>query len=396
MKRTSFFASSAHPPLSFSRTRRSRFVSRQASSVPGNGEAPSYAAGAAGWTTGTFLFRTAKGHALSVLSLERLFRLASARHRVQKAGGSLFVTGFAPDELCAFSSLTDSFVPVRTLVRTPDAGGLCRLVYAEGRALDAFPGAARLADGWRESPLYALEGRFTGSLALRQPTPGLSGTEDSPLLAGRMAALGFLLAALLPERHRAAVPDTPLYAPMLEHMEWLIRTGTPLGLPGVRPERRDGCFILGGRRCAGALAALFGGADREKRHVPAFVFRHGPADRREFLTGLAEGCGEIREKSGTLRLRPGSAEAAVQAMLLCESFGLDAAMRFAEGEPVTDLSPDGDLAACFLRPDLTAFRDWQPLPRSQASRVSVTALPGTADSYEVITEDGSCDLNGTI
>lgn len=394
MERTFISASSAHPPFSFSRNRRSRFASRQASSVPGNGEAPPFAAGAAGWTTGTFLTRTAKGPALSVLSLERLFRLASARHRPKMAGGFFFVTGFAPDELCAYSSLTDSFVPVRTLVRTPDSSGLHRLVYAEGRALDAFPGLSRLADGWLYSPLYALKSRFTGSLALRQPTPGPSGTDDSPLLAGRMAVLGFLLAALLPDG--AAVPDTPLYAPMLEYMEWLIRTGTPFGIPGVRPERRDGRFVFGGKRCAGALAALFGGTDRKKRHVPAFVFRHGPADRRAFLTGLAEGCGEIREESGTLRLRPGSAEAAVQAMLLCESLGLDASLRLAEGEPATDLSPDGDFAAGFVRPDLDSFRGWRPLARSQASLVSVTPLPGTADSYEVITEGGSCDLNGTI
>lgn len=71
-------------------------------------------------------------------------------------------------------------VPVRALVRTPGAGGMRRLVFSEGRLLDAFPGCRILTDGWRRVPLRALGKSFTGTLAFSQPTPGPDAICDTP------------------------------------------------------------------------------------------------------------------------------------------------------------------------------------------------------------------------
>lgn len=186
-----------------------------ASAAPDRKEA-SFSSGAAGWTTGTFLIKTPSGHRFSVLSLARLFRLLSFPRRPRRFGSSLFITGFGEDGLLAYDSLENGFVPVRALVRTPGAGGMRRLVFSEGRLLDAFPGCRVLTDGWRRVPLRALGKSFTGTLAFSQPTPGPDAICDTPELTGRMRLLGFLSVSLLPDRNRAAVLPLTRYTPMLD------------------------------------------------------------------------------------------------------------------------------------------------------------------------------------
>lgn len=378
---------------SSSRMTVSRDPGLSAAAAP-DGEKVPFSSGVAGWTTGSFLIKTSSGRRFSVLSLARLFRLLSFSRRPRRAGSSLFITGFGEDGLLAYDSLENGFVPVRALVRTPGAGGMRRLVFAEGRLLDAFPGCRILTDGWRRVPLRALGKNFTGTLAISQPTPGPDAVCDTPELTGRMRILGFLSASLLPDRNSAAVRPLPRYAPMLDWMTWICAHGKNPGLPDARPAFRNGRFILGGPGCARALHALFSEPGERDRHIPALVFRRGTDDRREFLTGLIEGCGTFLTSPGTLRLSPGGMEAAIQTMLLCHSLGLAASMRFVDGMPVVDMSPDRDTAAGLLSSGLVPEHAVKEVPWSQASRVRVLPFSSCAESYDVITESGGIDLNG--
>lgn len=167
------------PSSTSCRTAVRRIPALSASAAPDRKEA-SFSSGAAGWTTGTFLIKTPSGHRFSVLSLARLFRLLSSPRRPRRFGSSLFITGFGKDGLLAYDSLENGFVPVRALVRTPGAGGMRRLVFSEGRLLDAFPGCRILTDGWRRVPLRALGKSFTGTLAFSQPKPGPDAICDTP------------------------------------------------------------------------------------------------------------------------------------------------------------------------------------------------------------------------
>lgn len=307
---------------------------------------------------------------------------------------SLFITGFGEDGLLAYDSLENGFVPVRALVRTPGAGGMRRLVFSEGRLLDAFPGCRVLTDGWRRVPLRALGKSFTGTLAFSQPTPGPDAICDTPELTGRMRLLGFLSVSLLPDRNRAAVLPLTRYTPMLDWITWICAHGKVPGLPDASPAFRNGRFILGGSRCARALRALFTDPEGRCRHIPALVFRRGTDDRREFLTGLIEGCGAFHTGHGTLRLSPGGPEAAVQTMLLCHSLGLAASMSLADGVPVVDMSPDNDTAAGLLSSGLVPEHAVKQAAWSQASCVRILTPSSCAESYDVITESGGIDLNG--
>ena len=381
------------PSSTSCRTAVRRIPALSASAAPDRKEA-SFSSGAAGWTTGTFLIKTPSGHRFSVLSLARLFRLLSSPRRPRRFGSSLFITGFGKDGLLAYDSLENGFVPVRALVRTPGAGGMRRLVFSEGRLLDAFPGCRILTDGWRRVPLRALGKSFTGTLAFSQPTPGPDAICDTPELTGRMRLLGYLSVSLLPDRNRAAVLPLTRYTPMLDWITWICAHGKVPGLPDASPAFRDGRFILGGSRCARALRALFTDPEEQCRHIPALVFRRGTDDRREFLTGLIEGCGAFHTGHGTLRLSPGGPEAAVQTMLLCHSLGLAASMSLADGVPVVDMSPDSDTAAGLLSSGLVPEHAVKQAAWSQASRVRILTPSSCAESYDVITESGGIDLNG--
>lgn len=376
----------------------SRSIARRAPALSGatasSPEDSPFSPGVAGWTTGSFIIKTASGPRFSVLSLARLFRLLASSRRPLRADSSLFITGFGEDGLFAYDSLENAFVPVQVLVRTPWAGGMRRLIFAEGRLLDAFPGRRILTDGWRRIPLGDLGKHFTGTLALSQPTPGPDAICDTPGLAGRMRLLGFLFASLLPDRKTAEVKILPQYAPMLGWIQWLRAHGTVPGLPDAEPAFRDGRFILGGSRCARALHSLFSDPEERFRHIPSFVFRHGTDDRREFLIGLSEGCGSFLPGHGTLRLTPGGMEASVQTMLLCHSLGLAASMHLAGGGPVVDMSPDHDISAGLLRSGLAPEHAVKQTAWSQASRVRILTSSSCAESYDIITESGGIDLNG--
>ena len=209
-----------------------------------------------------------------------------------------------------------------------------------------------------------------------------------------MRLLGFLSVSLLPDRNRAAVLPLTRYTPMLDWITWICAHGKVPGLPDASPAFRDGRFILGGSRCARALRALFTDPEEQCRHIPALVFRRGTDDRREFLTGLIEGCGAFHTGHGTLRLSPGGPEAAVQTMLLCHSLGLAASMSLADGVPVVDMSPDSDTAAGLLSSGLVPEHAVKQAAWSQASRVRILTPSSCAESYDVITESGGIDLNG--
>lgn len=81
-------------------------------------------------------------------------------------------------------------------------------------------------------------------------------------------------------------------------------------------------------------------------------------------------------------------------MLLCHSLGLAASMRFVDGMPVVDMSPDRDTAAGLLSSGLVPEHAVKEVPWSQASRVRVLPFSSCAESYDVITESGGIDLNG--
>ena len=210
-----------------------RIPALSASAAPDRKEA-SFSSGAAGWTTGTFLIKTPSGHRFSVLSLARLFRLLSFSRRPRRYGSSLFITGFGEDGLLAYDSLENGFIPVRALVRTPGAGGMRRLVFSEGRLLDAFPGCrpdGRLEAGSpqgpgeelhrhsRVLPAHARAGRHLRYAWADWP-------HAAPGLSLRLPSAG-------QEQSRRAPPDQVHAHAGLDHMD--LRPRKSSGTPGCQP-----------------------------------------------------------------------------------------------------------------------------------------------------------------
>lgn len=264
-----------------------------------------------------------------VESIARLYDRIADIVPAQQRGKSEYMPTSEID-LKIWDSHNNAFVGVKTVLRNSDVDNWRKVTYANGRILIATGDHPLPIDGRGRVFVDNIKAGDIAPISTYVPVSNTNEfDEDLAWLLGVIVCDGCLLSGT--PSVTLGMDEYDVALKVLDVAKKLPGSGNRKIKTHTRGEKGNYYeVILGASECENYLCSLFEGAEKNKRHIPQFIFNCKREQRIAFLAGMIDADGYINRHSnnrGTgLRVQVGSVnrELAVQQAMLAQSIGLQA------------------------------------------------------------------------